>query len=185
MGQFNGQPYSSTKNLNVKSGLIRFAITNASNKIGSGSSDYGLYVNADGSLVFSSAGSITVIGAPGAGSGVTTWDGLYSNDKTLTVSGTTLTIDGTHASNDVLTITNTGAGSGDCIQITNVGTGNDIEGTNNTWSFTKVGDMTANMAVFAGDAGSDSITLTAGDVLISDGSIAITDADNAATFSVT
>src|SRR3990167_3125395 len=185
MGQFNGQPYSSTKNLNVKSGLIRFAITNASNKIGSGSSDYGLYVNADGSLVFSSAGSITVIGAPGAGSGVTTWDGLYSNDKTLAISGTTLTFDGTHASNNAVTFTMTGAGTGHAVQITNVGTGKDINGTNDTWSISKVGDAVFNKVTFAGDADSASFTLTIGDFAVSDGKVAITNADNEATLVVT
>src|SRR3990167_5880371 len=101
----------------------------------------------------------------------------------LTISGASLTLDGTHASNDVVLFK--GSGSGDVIQITNTGTGNDIEGTSDTWHFTKDGDATLNMLVAAGDAGADSITLTAGDVLISDGSITVTDADNAATLSLT
>jgi len=183
MTQYNGQPFSGTKNLNVKSGLIRFAITNASNLIGS--SDYGLYVNADGDLGVSSAGSITVLGAPGAGSGVTTWDGLYSNDKTLAISGTTLTFDGTHASNNAVTFTMTGAGTGHAVQITNVGTGKDINGTNDTWSVSKTGDAVFNKVTFAGDADTASFTLTIGDFAVSDGKVAITNADNEATLSVT
>ena len=183
MAVINGKNYSTPRNINLRDGILRFDATNSSNPLDS--SSYGLYVNSSGSLIFSSAGSSTTLGAAGAGGGVSSWDGLYANDQTLGMAGGTLTFDRTSGNNDVVTFTNTGAGSGDVIQITNVGTGYDIEGTNDTWHFSKVGDMTANMVVFAGDAGSDSITLTAGDVLISDGSIALTDADNAASFTVT
>lgn len=185
----NGISYSSPKNINlqgvssVKGSTLRFNRSSSTNPLDSTS--YGLYLDTSGNLVWSSAGSSTILGAAGGAAVVPSFDQLYNNDKTMVVSGATFTIDGTHATNDVLTLTSSGAGSGDVIQITNVGTGNDIEGTSNTWSFTKAGDMTANMVVFAGDAGSNSLTLTAGDVLISDGSIALTDADNAASLSVT
>src|SRR3990167_6347796 len=143
-----------------------------------------LYVNSSNALVFNNGTTATTIGAAGSVA-VGTWDAIFAGDQTLNVAGTTFTVDNSSGNNDVLTVTNTGAGAGDCIQITNVGTGNDIEGTSDTWHFSAVGDMTANMAVFAGDAGSNSLTLTAGDVLISDGSIALTDADDAASFTIT
>jgi len=137
-------------------------------------------------LIFASAGTSTTLGAAGGGAGVAvSFEALYNNDQSMTITGSTFTIDRNTGNGDVLTLTNTGGGSGDVIQITNVGTGNDIEGTSDTWHFTKAGDMTANMVVFAGDAGSNSLTLTAGDVVVSDGSISITDADDAASFTLT
>jgi len=185
----NGIPYSSPRSINlqgtssVKGSVLRFARTSSTNPLDSSSN--GLYINASNQLIFSAQGTSTTLGAAGAASSAPSFDAIYAGDQTLTVSGATLTLNGTHGSNDVLTITSTGAGTGDLIQITNVGTGNDIEGTNDTWHFTKVGDATLNMLVAAGDAGADSITLTAGDVLISDGSITAIDADNAATLSLT
>jgi hypothetical protein len=73
----------------------------------------------------------------GAG-GYTTWDELYANDKSLTIDSTTLTFSLTHATNNGLTFTS-GAGTGHLIQITNSGSGNDINGTSDTWSVTKAG----------------------------------------------
>ena len=107
------------------------------------STDYGLYLNSSGNLVFSSLGTTTILGAAGPG-GVPSWDQIYTNDKTLAVDSTTFTIDGQHATNNVLTLTTTGAGSGHVLQITNVGTGKDVNGTSNLWSVTKAG-----VAVFA------------------------------------
>jgi len=78
--------------------------------------------------------------AVGTSSGsIPTWDQIYGADKSLAISSTTLTFDGTHASNDVLTITDSAAGSGDLIQITNTGTGKDINGTSSTWSVSSTG----------------------------------------------
>lgn len=136
-------------------------------------------------LLYWDGTSWTTVGSVTGGS-IPSLDAILQNDQTVDlVALPTLTIDRSSGNNDVLTVTNTGAGSGDCIQITNAGTGNDIEGTSDTWHFTKAGDMTANMAVFSGDAGSDSLTLTAGDAVLSDGSLTITDADDAATLSIT
>ncbi len=182
----NGKSYSSPKNINLKSGLLRFNVTQASNPFGDVS--YGLYVDANGDLVFRSTSTSVILGAAGGGGGsAPSLDAIFQGDQTLDLGAlSTLTIDRSSSNNDVLTLTNTGAGSGDLLQFTNVGTGNDVEGTSDTWHFTKDGDMTANMAVFAGDAGSDSITLTAGDLLVSQGSIIITaDDDNAVSLSVT
>jgi hypothetical protein len=69
------------------------------------------------------------------------------------------------------------------------------EGTLNGGHYLKCWDITAGAQVFgvaedgattiAGVGGSTVLTITAGDMVMSDGSVAITDADNAATFSVT
>ena len=180
----NGKPFSTPNNINLKKGILLFGATQASNPISS--SHTGLYVDSSGNLIFSYNGTGTTIGAAGGGGSIPTLDALIQNDQTMQMAALpSFTIDRNSGNNDVLTITNTGAGSGDCIQITNVGTGNDIEGTSDTWHFTKAGDFTANKGVMAGDAGSDSLTLTAGDVVISDGSVTITDADNATSFSLT
>jgi hypothetical protein len=132
----------------------------------------------------------------------------------------------TDASADGLTVTGSAGSSGDCIQITNAGTGYDIEGTSGTWFVTKAGaatfvgiTMTDDTAItlgassdatiqwenassvlniagavdfdnnittaanatltMAGAAGSNILTITAGEAVLSDGSLSITDADNA------
>jgi len=180
---YNGKSYSNPKNITLKEGLLRFGDTHTANPFGD--LTYGLYVDeSTGNLIYRSLTTSTTLGSSGPGS-TPSWDAIYNGDKTLTVSSTTLTFNGTHASNDVLTITNTGAGSGDLIQITNSGSGKDIIGTSSTWSFSATGDLIANKVTFAGDNGADSITLTIGDVAISDGSVTVIDADNAASLSVT
>lgn len=184
MSTINGKSFSSPKNINLKEGIVRFNDTFSSNPIDSSSN--GIYVNASNQLIFSAQGTSTTLGATGGSGSIPSLDAIFQGDQTLDLGAlSTLTIDRSSGNNDVLTITNTGAGSGDCIQITNVGTGNDIEGTSDTWHFSKAGDMTANKAVFSGDAGSNSLTLTAGDVVFSDGSVTITDADDAASFTLT
>jgi len=166
----------------VKDAVILFDAVNTVPTSASGY--YYLYVNSSGELIYKNGSTVTTIGAAGTVSSAT-WDGVYAGDKTLTIASTTLTFDLTHASNNGVTFTATGAGTGHLIQITNVGTGKDINGTSNTWSVSKVGDAVFNLITAAGDAGSDSFTLTAGDMVASDGSLTITDADNAATLSVT
>jgi len=179
----NNKSYSSPKNINLREGILRFNGTQASNPLGDLS--YGLYIDSSGNLIYRTLTTSVTLGAAGGGGSASSWDAIYDGDTTLTMVGAPLTFDRTTGNNDVLTITNTGAGSGDLIQITNVGTGNDIEGTSDTWHFSKAGDATLNMLVMAGDAGSDSLTVTAGDVVFSDGSVTITDADNAHTLSIT
>src|SRR3990167_8873279 len=189
MSTINARSFSTPRNINLKGqgstrgGILLFEGTNTTNPIST--TDNGLYVNASNELVYVSQSTSTILGAAGGGSSQPSFDSLYNNDQTMAIGGVTFTIDRTAGNGDVLTLTNTGAGTVDVLQISNVGTGKDIIGTSSTWSFSKAGDQVANMAVFAGDAGSDSLTLTAGDVLISDGSIALTDADNAASLTIT
>ena len=71
--------------------------------------------------------------------GFTTWDELYDVDKTLSIDDATLTFALTHLTNDGLTITGGASVAGSCLQITNAGSGKDINGTSDTWSFTKAG----------------------------------------------
>jgi len=182
---YKGKPYSSPKNIFLKYGLLRFGTKYTSNPFGD--ETYGLYVDSSGNLIYRNLTTSTTLGAAGSGGGASpSWDSIFAGDQTMQLGAlSTFTIDRNSGNNDVLTVTNTGAGSGDLIQITNVGTGSDIKGTSGTWSFSKAGDMTANKAVFAGDDGVDSITLTIGDVAISDGSLTLIDADNATSLSIT
>lgn len=148
MATYNGKSYSDTRNLNLKGGrlgpgLLRWTapLTGSTTLWASNpfsSNDYGLYINTSGSLVFSALGSTTVLGG-GGGGGVPTWEQIFAADTTFNLAGTTWTIDNSTGNNDVLTITNTGAGSGALIQITNAGTGADIDGTSNTWTVSKLG----------------------------------------------
>lgn len=102
-------------------------------------SDYILYRRGT-SLYFWNGSSETAIGGSGAG-GTPTWETIFASDATMTITpDNTFTIAGNRATaTDVLTITNIGGGSGSCLQITNSGTGNDVDGTSNTWSVTKLG----------------------------------------------
>ncbi|RJO60390.1 hypothetical protein C4544_05185 [candidate division WS5 bacterium] len=184
MATINNKPYSSPRNINLKDGILRFAATQSSNPLDSSSN--GLYVNSSNQLIFSAQGAATVLGTTGGAGNVPSWDAIFQGDQTMQLGGlATFTIDRNSGNNNVLTITNTGAGSGHLIQITNAGTGKDIRGDSGTWDVSKAGDATFNTITLSGDAGSNSFSMTAGDVVLSDGSVAITDADNAATFSVT
>lgn len=194
MGTYNNISFQDVKNLNLKGGaqgfgLIRFSpgangVTNAGGFTTSpfSSTDYGLYINSSNQLVFSALGSTTTLGAAGAGGGTPSWDAIYAGDQKLAISGTTLTFDGTHATNNVFTVTDSAAGSGNLIQITNTGTGKDIAGTSDTWDFSAAGAMTALTAVFAGTADTDSITLTQGNLKVSDGTFTVVDDTNGGSF---
>lgn len=174
MATLNGVSFVDMRNINLKggaigSGVIRFAPSSttfdnpgnwAANPIES--TAYGLYINSAGSLVFSSLGTTTVLGAAGSSGGVPTWSQIYAGQATFTLTGTTWTIDNNTGNNDVLTITNTGAGSGDLIQITNAGTGKDINGTSSTWSVSATGVLVALSAqVTTNVIGSSGLTLSA------------------------
>jgi hypothetical protein len=83
--------------------------------------------------ILASAGGVTLDGAydqGGAGSG-----------NTITVDQGAVTLTGSHATNDTFFINKT-TGSGDCIQVTNAGTGKDIQGTSNLWNVDKTGAAT-------------------------------------------
>lgn len=185
MSTYNNKAYSSPKNIFLSQGLLRFGAKHSSNPFGD--ETYGLYVDASGNLIYRNLTTSTTLGAAGGGGGgASSWDAIFAGDQSMQLGAlATWTIDRNSGNNDILTLTNTGAGSGNIIQITNVGTGSDIRGTAGTWSFSKAGDMTANMAVFAGDAGSTSLTLTAGNAVISAGSLAVTKAADSVAFTVT
>lgn len=187
----NGLPFSSVPNINlkgvssVKGSVLRFARTSSSSPIAS--TDYGLYVNASGQLVFSAAGTATTLGATGGSGSIPSLDAIFQGDQTLSLGGlSTLTIDRTSSNNNILTLTNTGAGSGVLLQITNVGTGSDIAGTSGSWTISKLGAITGLTAVLAGAAsGTAALTLTAGDAIISDGQLSVTRVgDNAVALTV-
>ena len=150
MSTYNGDSYVDPRNINLRggasgSGLIRWhPVPTGSNGNWAtnpfGTTDYGLYVNSSGQLVFSSTGTPTVLVTPGGGGSIPSFNAVYSVAQKLTVAGTTFTIDNaTNDATNVLTLTNTGTGSGVVLQITNVGTGSDISGTGATWSFSKAG----------------------------------------------
>ncbi len=144
--------------------------------------------NAPGATVYINEGSTTSCtfnALSSAAAGVSTWNQLYANGATLAITGTTLTFDGQHATNDVFTLTSTGAGSGSLLQITNVGTGKDINGTSSSWSVDKTGVAVFKSETLSGTAASNILTITAGDILVSAGGLAITKAANNATLSVT
>ena len=146
-----------------------------------------LYYKTGVGLYLYDGSSWILLGAAGAGpSSIPTLDAIFQGDQTLNLAAlSTLTIDRSSGNNDILTLTNSGGGSGKVIQITNAGTGADIAGTAGTWSFSKAGVNVMKSTTIAGTAGSDSLVLTAGDAGLSDGSLTIVDADNAATLSVT
>lgn len=145
MSTINGKSFSSPKNINLKDGILRFAVKNSTNPLDS--SSYGLYVNSSGALVFNGAGSTTIIGAAGGAGSTPTWETLFGADTTFTITpDSAFTIAGNRSTaTDVVVLTNIGGGSGNVIQITNSGTGKDINGTSNTWNVTKAG-----VATFAG-----------------------------------
>jgi hypothetical protein len=196
MSIYNGDSYVDPRNINLRggasgSGLIRWhPVPTGSNGNWAtnpfGTTDYGLYVNSSGQLVFSSTGSTTVLGTPGGGGSIPSFNAVYSVAQKLTVAGTTFTIDNaTNDATNVLTLTNTGTGSGVVLQITNVGTGSDISGTGATWSFSKAGAGTALTLALAGTAGSTSLSLTLGNIVTSAGGLSLTKAADNATLSVT
>lgn len=185
----NNVSFSSLSNLNLKGtsaskgSALRFARTSTNNPFDS--SSYGLYVNGSGELVFSAAGSLTILGAAGGGGSVPSFEALYNADATMSIAGNTFTIDRSAGGGNVLTLTNSGGGAGHVIQVTNVGTGKDINGTSDTWSFSKAGAGVALTMTLAGTADSNSLVLTQGDVSIADGKIALTNQDNEGTLVVT
>jgi putative membrane protein len=162
MSTIKGRTYSSPKNINLKQGILRFDVSKTSNPLSNDSTGWGLYVNSSNQLVFWNKTSTTVLASGGAGS-VPTWETLFGADNTFTVTpDATFTIAGNRATaTDVLTITNIGGGSGDCLQITNSGTGNDISGTSGLFTVTKAGVISGRGLTFGA---ASTITSTAGDI---------------------
>lgn len=111
------------------------------------------------------------------------------NAASLKVTNNTATTVGASAATGVVEFASTSLTTGTLLHLELT------EGTLNGGHYMKAWDITAGAAVFsiaedgvttiAGTAGSNSFTLTAGDVVFSDGSVSITDADNASTLTVT
>ena len=153
MSTLNGKSFTNVRNLNLRGGaegpgLLRWSVSGiygqnsalwASNPFGS--LDYGLYINSAGSLVFSSQGTTTILGAAGSGGSIPSWDQIFVGDQALDVGPTNsllLTSSGT-GSNDILDISTTAVGSGNLINLANGGSGKDISGTGATWTVDKAG----------------------------------------------
>lgn len=162
MATIAGKNYSTPKNINLKDGILRFNVTKTSNPLSGDSLGAGLYVNSSNQLCYWNKSGITILGA-GGGGGTPTWETLFGADNTFTITpDATWTIAGNRASaTDVVTITNIGGGSGDCLQITNSGTGNDIAGTSGLFAVTKLGVISARGLTFGA---ASTITSTAGDM---------------------
>jgi len=137
MATYNSVNYTDYKNLCVKDGRVRFGAGLAAAM--STSDDKAIYVRGS-NLYYWNGTSETNLGAGGTG-GATSWEDLFADDTTFSVTSGTFTIagDATVGSADVLTLTAAATVSGDVIQITNSGTGSDIKGTSDTWSISKAG----------------------------------------------
>lgn len=165
MSTHAGKNYTSLRGVNLRTfsdgtpGAVRFEVPVSNPSSVSG--EYRLYINTSGALIFDNGSAQTTIGA--AGTSVPTWESIFAADSTFTITpDATLTIAGNRATaTDVLTITNIAGGSGDCIQITNSGTGKDIQGTSNTWNVTKAGVATVTGLTFGA---ASTITSTSGDI---------------------
>lgn len=188
MPTLNGRNFSSIPGVNLKAnnGAIRFEVPTIAPTTTTG--EYLLYIDSSGNLIYNNGSAAVTLGASGGGGGAaSTWDAIYSGDKTLTIGVSTFTLAGTMADgSNVVTVTNIAGSTGAGIQITNSTTSNpDIKGTSDTWKVLGTGAATFLSATLSGTADSTIFTITAGNVVWSDTSLAITDADNAASFSVT
>ncbi len=171
-----------------------------------------MYYNSNLGGLYAYINSAWVNLGTGGAVGVTSWDGLYDNDKTLDVDTTALILNGTAAlgANNVLTIVNAGSGkdiagpswsliSTGAVGILELTSGGTINATGGALTIGKAGTaatvagtMTVTQALTAtasltitGAAGADKLTVTAGDVNISDGSLTLADNDEAASVSIT
>lgn len=113
---------------------------------GNPAANYGwLYVKDSGgaSRLYFESDDGTVTDLIAAAGGGVTLDGAYDYGgagvgNSITVDQGAFTLTGGHATNDMALINKT-TGSGDALQITNAGTGKDVNGTGGTWYVTKAG----------------------------------------------
>uniref|UniRef100_A0A6M3J237 Uncharacterized protein n=1 Tax=viral metagenome TaxID=1070528 RepID=A0A6M3J237_9ZZZZ len=84
------------------------------------------------------------------GAAASSLDDAYNGGAAITVDAAAVTLTGSHASNNTLAVTATG-GTGNCIDITQAGTGYDIQGTGDTWEISKAGAIDAASLTLAGD----------------------------------
>lgn len=188
MSYYNGRQYTDFRGINLKAGngILRFVAPDVTPTTTTG--ELLLYVDSSNNLIYNNGSAAVTLGAAGGGGGAaSTWDAIYAGDKTLSIGSGTLTFAGNSAdAANVLTLTNIAGSSGAAIQVTNATTSNpDIKGTSGNWQVLGTGAGTLASLTLSGSGGSTVQTITAGDVAFSDGSLAIIDADNAATFSVT
>ena len=88
----------------------------------------------------------------GGGTGDDTLNSAYDNGNEITVDSGAVTLNGSHATNVLLDLNYAGSGTGNMIDIQNDTTGSagkDIEGTDDTWSFTAAGVCTATGLIMA------------------------------------
>jgi hypothetical protein len=109
-------------------------------------------------------------------------DDGYNAGATITVDAGALTLDESHATNNGMLLNKT-AGSGHALQITNVGTGKDINGTSGLWSITKAGLGTFVGLTATGAANVTGAKFSGGSPLVLEG--ATIDGTNVNTIAVT
>lgn len=148
MPVLNGRNYSGVRALNVleTGGTIRFETPLITPTTTTG--ERLLYVDSSNNLKYDNGSSVVTLGAGGGGGGTPTWETIFAQDATFTITpDTTFTIAGNRSTaTNVLTFTNIAGGSGAIVQLTNDTTSNkDINGTASAWYVLGTG-----VATFAG-----------------------------------
>lgn len=215
MAYYNGRSYTDLRGLNLRAanGAIRFETPTTTPTTTSG--EFLLYVNSSNQLVFDDGSSSTTLGAAGAVANFSLNDAYDDGSTitvdassvllSASISNPALQITQTGSGADITgtsstwTVTKAGAATftgvvlGDNESVT-LGDGSDatIAWNGSVLNIAGVTDFDNNVTMAAsatmtqaGVAGSTVHTITAGDMVMSDGSLAITDADVAATLSVT
>jgi len=231
MPTLNGRNYTGVPGLNIRAnnGTIRFETPTISPTTTSG--ERILWVNSSNQLIFDDGSSSTTLGSAGSVANFSLND-AYDDGNGITVDGAAVLLAGSHATNDVLSVTGTAAVAGALIDLAQGGAGLDIDGTSSSWSVSKAGAgiflslatntitgsstnpsnltidatgtgtigiggtstgavtitpaLTATASItITGTADSNCLTVTAGDILVSNGKIALTNDDVDSAIAVT
>lgn len=153
MSTIYGKPYSTPRNINLKDGIVRFGKTYSSNPVSTDTVGTQLYVNSSKQLCYWDGSSSSILGTAGSVANFSL-DDAYNDGAAIAVDGAAVTLTGTHASNNTFAVT--GSGTGNLIDLTNTGSGYDIDGTSSTWYVTAAG-----AAVFTAITGCDALTAAA------------------------
>jgi hypothetical protein len=155
MAQFNSRDYTSRRGLNLTAanGCIRFETPTTTPT--TTTDERVLYVNGSNQLIFDDGVSATALGSSGVVSSFSLNDS-YDDGNSITVDSSAVILAGSHATNDVLQITGSAATAGAMIDISNSGSGRDIEGSGDTWTISSAG-----AAVFTAVTGCDTLTAAA------------------------
>src|SRR3990167_11524699 len=210
MATFNGRQFTPVSGLDLKAsnGCLRFETPTTAPTTTSG--ERLLYANSSNQLIFDSGSTTTVLGSSGSVVSFTL-DDAYDDGSTITVDAGSVTLSANIA-NPAMQITQSGAGADitgtsstwsvskagalTCISIADSGTDTTLQVDGNgtggvTLCGTSTGAITLTTATTAtvsvtitGSEASTVLTVSAGDVVVSDGSLAITDDDNAAGFAL-